>query len=152
MKIASIETIIVDIPLIRPHKLSFVAIDKMSSVIVRIRTDTGATGLYGDSLGRRGFAGTRPLRMKNRIEELRRQRAWSQANLAGHLGVPRQTINALERGRYDPSLPLAFAIARMFCTSIEEIFPARARLKPCTVFLRIWAGGMQDFEQPATPV
>jgi len=60
--------------------------------------------------------------MKNRIEELRRQRAWSQADLAGHLGVSRQTINALERGRYDPSLPLAFAIARIFCTSIEEVF------------------------------
>ena len=60
--------------------------------------------------------------MNNRIHELRRQREWSQADLAGYLGVSRQTVNALERGRYDPSLPLAFGIARVFDMSIEEIF------------------------------
>lgn len=60
--------------------------------------------------------------MNNRIHELRRQQGWSQAELAGRLGVSRQTVNALERGRYDPSLPLAFTIARVFALSIEEIF------------------------------
>lgn len=60
--------------------------------------------------------------MKNAIQSLRQGRGWSQADLATQLGVSRQTINALERGRYDPSLPLAFAIARLFERSIEEIF------------------------------
>lgn len=60
--------------------------------------------------------------MNNRIQELRQQRDWSQADLAVRLGVSRQTVNALERGRYDPSLPLAFSIARLFGLSIEEIF------------------------------
>ncbi|WP_417845644.1 helix-turn-helix transcriptional regulator [Thalassospira povalilytica] len=60
--------------------------------------------------------------MKNRIQELRRDRDWSQADLAALLKVSRQTVNALERGRYDPSLPLAFSIARLFSLSIEEIF------------------------------
>jgi putative transcriptional regulator len=60
--------------------------------------------------------------MKNCIQELRQQRAWSQAALATHLDVSRQTINALERGRYDPSLPLAFKIARLFAKPIEDIF------------------------------
>ena len=60
--------------------------------------------------------------MNNRIQELRTQRDWSQADLASHLDVSRQTINALERGRYDPSLPLAFKIARLFNLTIEEIF------------------------------
>ncbi|URK16683.1 helix-turn-helix transcriptional regulator [Thalassospira sp. GO-4] len=60
--------------------------------------------------------------MKNRIQELRRDRDWSQADLAALLKVSRQTVNALERGRYDPSLPLAFSIARLFSVSIEEIF------------------------------
>lgn len=60
--------------------------------------------------------------MKNRIPELRRQRGWSQADLASQLGVSRQTVNALERGRYDPSLPLAFSIARLFGAAIEEVF------------------------------
>ena len=52
--------------------------------------------------------------MKNRISELRKHRDWSQADLAAKLEVSRQTVNALERGRYDPSLPLAFSIARLF--------------------------------------
>ncbi|HAP28247.1 MAG TPA: transcriptional regulator [Achromobacter sp.] len=60
--------------------------------------------------------------MKNRIRELRAERGWSQAALAERLDVSRQTVNAIETGRYDPSLPLAFAIARVFETSIESIF------------------------------
>ncbi|MDR6305236.1 putative transcriptional regulator [Nitrobacter vulgaris] len=60
--------------------------------------------------------------MNNCIQELRTQRNWSQADLAARLDVSRQTINALERGRYDPSLPLAFKIARLFNLIIEEIF------------------------------
>ncbi len=60
--------------------------------------------------------------MKNRIRELRAERGWSQAALAERLDVSRQTVNAIETGRYDPSLPLAFAIARVFQTSIESIF------------------------------
>ena len=60
--------------------------------------------------------------MKNRLKVLRAERDWSQADLAEALGVSRQTANALETGRYDPSLPLAFAIARLFALPIEEIF------------------------------
>ncbi len=62
--------------------------------------------------------------MKNTIRELRAARGWSQAALADLLDVSRQTINAIETGRYDPSLPLAFAIARVFETNIEAIFSA----------------------------
>ena len=60
--------------------------------------------------------------MNNRIRELRAARGGSQAALADLLDVSRQTVNAIETGRYDPSLPLAFAIARVFGTSIEAIF------------------------------
>lgn len=60
--------------------------------------------------------------MKNRLRVLRAEREWSQADLAQRLGVSRQSINALETGRYDPSLPLAFKIARLFALPIEEIF------------------------------
>ncbi|OCW58363.1 helix-turn-helix transcriptional regulator [Hoeflea olei] len=60
--------------------------------------------------------------MNNRIQELRTKRGWSQADLATRLDVSRQTVNALERGRYDPSLPLAFRIASLFELSIEDIF------------------------------
>lgn len=60
--------------------------------------------------------------MNNRIQELRQNKGWSQAEMAKHLEVSRQTINALERGRYDPSLPLAFTISRLFGLTIEEIF------------------------------
>ncbi|GAB4519995.1 MAG: helix-turn-helix transcriptional regulator [Amphiplicatus sp.] len=60
--------------------------------------------------------------MENRLRELRRRRGWSQADLAERLDVSRQTVNALERGKYDPSLPLAFKIARVFGLAIEEIF------------------------------
>lgn len=60
--------------------------------------------------------------MKNIIKALRSEHGWSQANLADQLGVSRQSVNAIETGKYDPSLPLAFAIARLFDKSIEEIF------------------------------
>lgn len=60
--------------------------------------------------------------MNNRIKELRAEKGWSQAALAEALDVSRQTVIALERGKYDPSLPLAFAIARVFGQSIEDIF------------------------------
>ncbi len=60
--------------------------------------------------------------MKSRVRELRVERGWSQADLARELGVSRQTVNAIEVGRYDPSLPLAFRIARLFARPIEAIF------------------------------
>ncbi len=60
--------------------------------------------------------------MKNMVRELRTERAWSQGDLADQLEVSRQTINAIETGRYDPSLPLAFAIAKLFGKPIEKIF------------------------------
>ncbi|HET9980971.1 MAG TPA: helix-turn-helix transcriptional regulator [Ktedonobacterales bacterium] len=60
--------------------------------------------------------------MKNRLRLLRAERDWSQADLADRLEVSRQTVNALETGKYDPSLPLAFKIARLFGLPIEEIF------------------------------
>jgi putative transcriptional regulator len=60
--------------------------------------------------------------MKNRLKVLRAERDWTQAELAEALEVSRQTINAIETGRYDPSLPLAFSMARLFGLSIEKIF------------------------------
>lgn len=60
--------------------------------------------------------------MKNTLRVLRAERSWSQADLSDKLGVSRQTVNALETGRYDPSLPLAFRIARLFDHRIEDIF------------------------------
>lgn len=60
--------------------------------------------------------------MKNTLKVLRAERDWSQADLAERLNVSRQTINAIETGKYDPSLPLAFQIARLFGKKIEEIF------------------------------
>jgi putative transcriptional regulator len=60
--------------------------------------------------------------MKNRLKVLRAEHNWSQAELSDYLGVSRQTVNALETGRYDPSLPLAFKIARVFRLPIEAIF------------------------------
>ncbi|NBD34828.1 MAG: helix-turn-helix domain-containing protein [Chloroflexi bacterium] len=60
--------------------------------------------------------------MKNRLKVLRAERDWTQAELAQHLSVSRQTINAIETGRYDPSLPLAFRMARLFNMRIEDIF------------------------------
>lgn len=60
--------------------------------------------------------------MKNRLKELRTSKEWSQGELAERLGVSRQTINAIETEKYDPSLPLAFKLARLFHRPIEEIF------------------------------
>lgn len=60
--------------------------------------------------------------MKNRLKVLRAERDWTQADLASALDVSRQTVNAIETGKYDPSLPLAFKIARLFDKHIEEIF------------------------------
>lgn len=60
--------------------------------------------------------------MRNRLRELRAAKEWSQGDLADRLGVSRQTINAIETEKYDPSLPLAFKVARLFKRPIEEIF------------------------------
>jgi putative transcriptional regulator len=60
--------------------------------------------------------------MKNRIKVFRAERDWSQQTLADQLDVSRQTINSIERGKYDPSLPLAFSLARVFECRIEDIF------------------------------
>ena len=60
--------------------------------------------------------------MKNRLKVLRAERDWTQADLADQLQVTRQTINAIEKGKYDPSLPLAFKLAALFELPIEEIF------------------------------
>jgi putative transcriptional regulator len=60
--------------------------------------------------------------MKNRLRVLRAERDWSQADLAERLEVSRQSVNAIETGKFDPSLPLAFKLARLFETTIEEIF------------------------------
>jgi len=60
--------------------------------------------------------------MKTTLRELRTERGWSQGDLAGRLGVSRQTVNAIETGKYDPSLPLAFKIARLFRKPIEGVF------------------------------
>ena len=62
--------------------------------------------------------------VKNRLKVLRAERGWSQADLAERLDVSRQSINAIETGKYDPSLPLAFKIARIFELQIEQIFDA----------------------------
>lgn len=62
--------------------------------------------------------------MKNRLKVMRAERDWSQAELATRLDVSRQSVNAIETGRYDPSLPLAFKIARLFDLPIEAIFEA----------------------------
>jgi len=64
--------------------------------------------------------------VKNRIRVLRAEAVWTQAELAQRLGVSRQTVNAIETGKYDPSLPLAFGLARTFNRRIEDIFDADA--------------------------
>ena len=64
--------------------------------------------------------------VKNRLKVLRAERDWSQGDLAERLGVSRQSVNALETGKYDPSLPLAFKIARLFGLPIEQIFDDEA--------------------------
>lgn len=60
--------------------------------------------------------------MNNRLKDLRAAREWTQADLAQRAGVSRQTINAIEKGKFDPSLPLAFRLARLFELTVEEIF------------------------------
>ena len=60
--------------------------------------------------------------MKNRLKDLRAERNWTQADLAQHVSVSRQTINAIEKGKFEPSLPLAFRLAKLFNLKIEEIF------------------------------
>jgi putative transcriptional regulator len=61
-------------------------------------------------------------RLENRLRVLRAERGWSQAELGGRIGVSRQAVNAIETGKHDPSLPLAFRLARLFDLRIEEIF------------------------------
>jgi putative transcriptional regulator len=73
--------------------------------------------------------------MKNTLPQLRARRGWTQGDLAAQLGVSRQSVNAIETGRYEPSLALAFAIAEVFGQPIEEIFlfrPQRESLPPAT--------------------
>jgi putative transcriptional regulator len=65
--------------------------------------------------------------MKNRLRVLRAERGWSQADLADRLEVSRQSVNAIETGRFDPSLPLAFKLARLFGAPIEQIFSDEAQ-------------------------
>jgi putative transcriptional regulator len=60
--------------------------------------------------------------VKNRLRDLRAELGWSQAELADRLEVSRQSVNAIETGKYDPSLPLAFKLARLFATPIEDLF------------------------------
>ena len=66
--------------------------------------------------------------MKNRLKVLRAERDWTQADLANALDVSRQTVNAIEKGKFDPSLPLAFKVARLFGLAIEEIFQDEAEV------------------------
>ncbi len=75
--------------------------------------------------------------MKNRLRVLRAELGWSQAELAERLGVSRQTVNAVETGKYDPSLPLAFMLARTFNRRIEDIFESElAAEEPAPTSLR----------------
>jgi len=74
------------------------------------------------AVDRRQILGELEISVKNKLRVLRAERKWSQAELAERLNVSRQTINAIENGKYDPSLPLAFKMARLFGMSIEEIF------------------------------
>ncbi len=78
-----------------------------------------------DETGEDSLNGNGRPEITNRLLVLRSDQSWSQAELARRLGVSRQTVNALERGRYHPSLPLAFKIARLFERPIEDVFPAR---------------------------
>ena len=73
-------------------------------------------------MGRGQLHALLPLQVKNRIHVLRAEKRWTQAELAERLNVSRQTINALEAEKYDPSLPLAFNIARLFGRPLEEVF------------------------------
>ena len=79
----------------------------------------------GDVLDRRPIVRSAEVPVKNRLRELRSERNWSQADLAERAGVSRQTINAIETEKYDPSLPLAFTLARIFKMKIEDMFDDR---------------------------
>lgn len=79
--------------------------------------------------------------MTNRLRELRAARRWSQADLADRLDVSRQTVNSIENGRYDPSLPLAFKIAEIFAQPIEEIFFPSDKPAPSNEMPAISRGG-----------
>jgi putative transcriptional regulator len=81
-------------------------------------------GVAGDGYLLDRWAGVRPseVPLKNKLRDLRHERSWSQAELAEILKVSRQTVNAIETQRYDPSLPLAFKIARLFRLKIEDVF------------------------------
>lgn len=68
--------------------------------------------------------------MKNVVRELREARGWTQSDLAEHLDVSRQTVHSIEKGRYSPSLPLAFKIARLFGHPIEEVFSDETESEP----------------------
>ena len=68
--------------------------------------------------------------MTNRVRELRSEQGWSQGELGEQLGVSRQTVNAIETGKYDPSLPLAFKIAALFDLAIEDVFEPDEKRKP----------------------
>jgi len=71
--------------------------------------------------------------MENRLKVLRAERSWSQSDLAEKLEVSRQSVNAIETGRYDPSLPLAFGIAELFGLAIEEIFVSPSKRKSAAI-------------------
>jgi len=91
----------------------------------------GAWWLYGLGMATWGVTSLvldRRLRWRNRLRDLRAARGWTQADLAERLDVSRQTVISLERGRYDPSLPLALAIARLFGCAIEGVFHDREGL------------------------
>ena len=86
--------------------------------------------------------------MKNRLKVLRAERDWSQADLADRLDVSRQSINAIETGKYDPSLPLAFAIARAFGKRIEDIFdPDRPQDAQARNGLKVCRHGASDWRK-----
>ena len=71
--------------------------------------------------------------MRNHVRELRTEARWTQGELAIRLGVPRQTVNAIETEKYDPSLPLAFRIAALFDRAIEDVFEPEGKRPPTTV-------------------
>ena len=77
--------------------------------------------------GKVNLTTSRSDRVENRLRVLRAERNWSQAELGGRIGVSRQAINAIETGKHDPSLPLAFKLARLFDLTIEDIFDDGAR-------------------------
>lgn len=86
----------------------------------RLGRDLWRAGVDGDFARR--DSGALIAAVKNRLKVLRAERDWSQAELGGRLGVSRQAVNAIETGKHDPSLPLAFKIGRLFEMQIEEIF------------------------------